>query len=307
MIICNRILPTTDDSVEWAGLSVPATLMAAHTKLLGMTESGKTVTIRQMLQQLVGRCLPGSNIQIVVFDPKRELYSYILGMDPKVPVLLQDGTDVRGSAPDLAADITEPNQAKTAARLLVPDENSSQPYFFRAARRILEWDLRYLIRFADHWNLQDAFMILESVELLERVLPRSIRHKYFKPETTLRNTLSTLDTLTSRFETLAASWAKAEAEGRTLSLRDFAASSTSAILVIPRRLDIPDAVDPTIGYLQKGARNGDLHRCRLSRVPCARRSTHSAGTDARKPEAVGRTGGGDRMHEASVGYLHRSR
>ena len=31
------------------------------------------------------------------------------------------------------------------------------------------------------------------------------------------------------------------------------------------------------------------------------------GTDVRKPDPLRDTGGGDRMHEASVGYLHRSR
>ena len=60
-----------------------------------------------------------------------------------------------------------------------------------------------------------------------------------------QNTLSTLDTLTSRFESVAACWAHAEKAGRTISLTQFEALSTSAILFIPRRLDIADAIDPT--------------------------------------------------------------
>ena len=235
-----------DDCTPWAGMMVPRDLMAPHTKILGMTGSGKTITIRLLLQSLVARCSPASNTKLVVFDPKRELYSYILGMDPQVPVLLLDATDRRGLAWDIGSDTTEPNHAKAAAKLLVPEEHTSQPYFARSARRIIEWAIRYLIAHATHWNLQDVFMILDDLALLQSLLPPQVVEKYFKPEGTLKNTLSTLDTLTSRFETVAACWANAEREGRTISLKDFEACSTSAILVIPRRLDIADAIDPTI-------------------------------------------------------------
>ena len=101
-----------------------------------------------------------------------------------MPVLLLDATDQRGTAWDIAADITEPNQVKAAAKLLVPDEQTSQPYFPRSARRILEWVMRYLITHASHWNLQDVFMVLDDLAILRRVLPTRIVGKYFKPETT---------------------------------------------------------------------------------------------------------------------------
>jgi hypothetical protein len=240
----NPVVPA--ECFPWAGMMVPRELMAPHTKLFGMTGSGKTVSIRIMLQWLVARCVIAKNTKLVVFDPKRELYSYILGMNPQVPVILLDATDRRGVAWDIASDIDDPNQAKAVAKLLVPDENSSQPYFFRSARRILECVIRFLILFAHHWDLQDVFMILNDLSLLRRILPDAIVAKYFQPETTLKNTLSTLDTLTSRFETVAACWAHAEREGHIMSLKEFEAARSGAILVIPRRLDIADAVDPTI-------------------------------------------------------------
>ena len=235
-----------DQYVPWAGMMVPADLMAPHTKLFGMTKSGKTVTIRLMLQHLVERATPASNVKIIVFDPKRELFSYILGTAPMIPVLLCDATDRRGFAWDMGADITEPNHAKAVAKLFVPDEKSTQPYFARAGRRILEWVIRHLIKHASHWNLQDVIMILEDLTVLQQIIPPSIVRKYFKPDDTLKNTQSTLDTLTSRFETVAACWAHAEKAGRTISLTQFEALSTSAILVSPRRLEVADAVDPTI-------------------------------------------------------------
>ena len=50
------------------------------------------------------------------------------------PVLLCDATDRRGFAWDMGADITEPNHAKAVAKLFVPDEKSTQPYFARAGQ-----------------------------------------------------------------------------------------------------------------------------------------------------------------------------
>ena len=239
-----RLQPS--DLTVWGGRYVPRDLMGAHTKILGMTGSGKTVTLRHILQWLVQLTQPGTNAQLVVFDPKRELYSYIMGMDAAVPVMLFDGTDRRGYAWDMAADITDPNRAKTIANLFVPEELISQPYFQRAGRRILECVIEHVIDHATHWTLQDVFMILDDEPALESILPHRIQRKYFEPHDTLQNTRSTLDTITSRFETLAASWFKAEQEGRSLSLDHFVSSMTPGILVIPRRLDIAYAVDPII-------------------------------------------------------------
>ena len=139
-----------------------------------MKKSGKRDAIRLILQQLVRRATPANNIKLAVFDAKRELYSYILGMNPMVPVLLLDATDRRGYAWDMAADITEPNHARSVAKLFVPDEQSSQPYFSRAASRILELVIRHLIDHASHWNLQDVLMILGDLDLLQQILPPEI-------------------------------------------------------------------------------------------------------------------------------------
>ncbi len=235
---------SSDQCVPWSGMLIPADSMAPHTKLFGMT-GRKTITIRPILQDLVNRATPANNVKIIAFNLRRELYRHILRMDPLAPVLLFDGTDPVGFAWDMTVDITEPNHAKSVAKLFVPDEQSIQPYFSRAARRILEWVIRHLIDHADHWNLQDVFVILKDLAMLRQILPGDMIAKYFKHKECLKNTLSILDTLTSRFEPVAACWAHAEKAGRTISLTEFEALSASAILFIPRRLDIADAIDPT--------------------------------------------------------------
>jgi hypothetical protein len=72
---------------------------------------------------------------------------------------------------------------------------------------------------------------------------RHLITKYFKPESTFKNTLSTLDTLVSRYETVAASWARAQEIGNAISLHDWL--RTSSVLVISRNQDVRQALDPT--------------------------------------------------------------
>ena len=45
---------TSDQGVPWAGMLIPPDLMAPHTKLFGMTKSGKTVTIHAHVTERVG-------------------------------------------------------------------------------------------------------------------------------------------------------------------------------------------------------------------------------------------------------------
>jgi hypothetical protein len=112
--------------------------------------------------------------------------------------------------------------------------------------------------------LQDIFLILNDLLVLRKILPPEIVEKFFEPRETFNNTLSTLDTIISRFETVAACWAHAEQEGLSFSLTEFEALPGSAILVIPRRLDIPRAIDPTIRLIFERLANIWLARPNIS-------------------------------------------
>jgi len=232
----------------WGGQSVSDTIMGPHTQVVGKTRSGKTVTMTLWMQSFVHWLFPGSNWRAVVFDAKGELWPIVLGMKPPCPVISLCPIHAEGYAWHIAADINTPSEAKTFAAMLIPDEGETQKYFPRSARRILEAVVRLLIRRSPgRWDLQDILHIFNDSCLLRSLLesdPSTLHlvEKYFEPESTWKNTLSTLDVTISRFETVAACWRHAAREGRVISLTDFL--STSSILVISRIQDLRDALDP---------------------------------------------------------------
>jgi hypothetical protein len=231
------------DGVDFSGMEMPRDQIAPHYCLCGITESGKTLSVRRMMQFELPFLYPGSNRRALVYNGKGELIPILKGIAPPAPIIDLDPISIEGFAWRIADDIIDPNQAKTAAEVLVPEEQETQKYFPRSARRILEWVLRFLIVHAPgKWNLAVVFIILSDIDLLRAILPAHIVQKYFQPETTFKNTLSTLDTLVSRFETVAAAWEAAEREGNSISIGEW--SRSSSILVISRHHHVAQALDP---------------------------------------------------------------
>jgi hypothetical protein len=95
-----------------------------------------------ILQSIIARCTTATRLKIIVFDPKRELYTYILGINLQVPVLLLDPTDRRGVAWDLAADITDPNLAKVDPTIRLIFERLTHLFLARPDVRFLPDDFR---------------------------------------------------------------------------------------------------------------------------------------------------------------------
>jgi hypothetical protein len=232
----------------WGGMWIPDSVLGPHFQVVGKTRSGKTLTLRLYMQSALPSISPGSNRRAIVYDAKGELLPVLRGMNLSCPIISLNPLDASGFAWDIAADITDPNAAKTVAEIFAPEEKESQKYFPRSARRILEAVLRHLIKNAPgRWNLADVLLILNDVKLLRHIIRSSpsSRHlitKYFKPESTFKNTLSTLDTLVSRYETVAACWARAEESGKAISISDWLRSNS--ILVITRNQDVRQAPGP---------------------------------------------------------------
>ncbi len=214
-----------------------------------MTGSGKTTLEWWYIRDLVEKTQPGSRRTFLIFDPKREWFPLLSSIHLPIPIYLLDGTDARGYAWAMAKDLVDANTAKTAAGAMSPDvPGNPHPYFREVAALIIESLLRTLIRSSRNWTLLDVLLILDNVPLLKQLLPPSFVATHLADEaaTTTANTLSTLHVLVSRYETVAASWAHAEKEGRTLSLTQFADIASTGICVIPQRPDIARATKPLV-------------------------------------------------------------
>ena len=138
---------------------VPWEAADTHFCAVGCTRSGKTVTMRILMQCALGRIRPGSGHRALVFDAKGDVLSILHGMELGCEVKSLHPMDLRGYAWDIAADVTDVNRLKTIAALLVPEEDEPQKYFPRSARAILEGVLfAFIKRAPGRWDLEDVLL-----------------------------------------------------------------------------------------------------------------------------------------------------
>src|SRR5581483_7271398 len=134
-----------EPEIAWGGMKLPWSAGVKHFLAAGMTGSGKTNLLLQFMASVLVWVGRKPDQRALVYDPKTELLSFLygLGLGPKVRIL--HPLDVRGSAWDLAADVTTPAAAQQTAAVLIPeDRESKNPYFAMAAQQLLAGVLTFL-------------------------------------------------------------------------------------------------------------------------------------------------------------------
>ncbi len=129
--------PTPDESIQFGGLPVDLKSACKHFMFAGSTGSGKTVSIRLLLQSLWGDGR-NSHTRGVVYDPHGEYYALLKSMgiaEDRLVVLNPFATDAKGW--DMAADIQSASQAETFANALLPYDGGNQDPFWRNSSILL--------------------------------------------------------------------------------------------------------------------------------------------------------------------------
>jgi hypothetical protein len=202
-----------EPEIAWGGLTLPWSAGVRHFLAAGMTGSGKTNLLLQFMASVLAWIGRKPDQRALVYDPKTELLSFLygLGLGPKVRIL--HPLDVRGSAWDLAADVTNPTTAQQMAAVLIPeDKESKNPYFSMAAQQLLAGVFTFLMKTAPgKWDLRDVILIMERRELLKHALERhpetaALLEEYFQPEETFANVRSTVANWMRRYRPIAACW-----------------------------------------------------------------------------------------------------
>lgn len=202
-----------DPEIAWGGLRLPWSAGVRHFLAAGMTGSGKTNLLLQFMASVLVWVGRKPDQRALVYDPKTELLSFLygLGLGPRVRIL--HPLDARGSAWDLAADVTTAAAAQQTAAVLIPqDAESKNPYFSMAAQQLLAGVFVYLMKAAPgRWDLRDVVLIMERRELLRRALERhpetaALVEEYFQPEETFANVRSTVANWMRRYRPIAACW-----------------------------------------------------------------------------------------------------
>lgn len=206
----------TEELLDWAGIGLPEHMASGHFVIVGATESGKTVTMRLLMQSVLPAIYHGSKRRAVIYDAKQDMIEILGGMFLQCPVIILNPFDARSSAWDMACDVTNPATALQVAQILIPDEQGGYNTFFIKAAR----DLVAAILLAHHltkpgkWILADIVLTLSDTQKSKSLLYSLSQTQYIAQELfnrdprTLANIQSTISAHMAMLRPIAAMWAQ---------------------------------------------------------------------------------------------------
>ncbi|MEO0851887.1 MAG: type IV secretion system DNA-binding domain-containing protein [Cyanobacteria bacterium J06648_11] len=216
--------PVLEKSVTWGGLPLPKEAETSHFAVIGVTGSGKSLTINNFMREAFGGAKHGSDKRVLVYDPKSELASFLPKLDLEIPTVLLSPFDERGAEWNMSADVTGPITSLQVAATFIPEERQgSNRYFSDTARGLLNAVMLAFIASGKQWFLSDVIYATRSDERLEEVVCGTERGaelwaKHSQSEKTLGDILSTLWSRLEPYEPIAALWSQADAK---VSIRDW--------------------------------------------------------------------------------------
>lgn len=246
------LVPATDSGIYWGGLRMPSNAAVTHFCVAGATGSGKTVTLRLLMQSVLPAVGVQKDTRALVYDAKQDVVSLLHGMGLSCDVRILNPFDTRSWAWDMARDVTSPATATQIASILIAKEDGANRFFSDAAQHLLAGVLITLIRSGKPWTFRDALLITGDPVRLRSALERDpyvrgLIQKYFNDERLLSNILSTLASKTMLYEPVAAVWEQAAKAGRILSLQDWVAGSFILVLGNDETIRAPmDAINKVL-------------------------------------------------------------
>ncbi len=205
------------------GKQLPLEAATTHFCFIGATGSGKTVSIRLLIQSAFPLIGKGYGHRAIVYDAKRDILPVLGGMMDSRYVVTFNPFDKRSVAWDMAQDITTPANALQLATILIPiEKNASQPFFGDAARHLLTGVIiSFILTAPGEWTFRDVVWAMLHNDILIEVLNRREETKklvklYFSHEGTAQNIMSTVATKMNAYSIIAALWDRAKTK---ISLR----------------------------------------------------------------------------------------
>lgn len=228
------ILRPDEETLVWGALTIPERFSEGHFCVVGAVGSGKTLTLRHLMQSVLPHIGERPDSRALIYDAKRDMLSILSGMKLACPVVVLNPFDARSSAWDMARDLTDPASSREIADILIPEkQNDQNPFYTNAAQTIFAGVLKsFMLTAPGEWTLRDVLSVAASPARLRKVLSaapetEAIIEQLFEPENTFRNTLQTIAAATAVLEPVAALWHRCP---RKFSLTEWV--NSNAILVL---------------------------------------------------------------------------
>ncbi|MBI3411397.1 MAG: type IV secretion system DNA-binding domain-containing protein [Planctomycetes bacterium] len=247
----NELLATNGGpSIFWGGLFLPEPKISeGHFLVSGATGSGKTLTLRLLMQTVLPHIRERSDWRALVYDAKQDSHSLLSGMSLSCRVLTMNPFDARSVAWDMAKDITTPATALQVASILIPKEEGQNRFFSDAARDLLAGVfIAFMNVLPEKWTFRDVVVVMRDEKRLRILLEgfqatSHLTHQYLRDPRTSINIQSTIASHMAMLSPIAALWSRKKA----ISLTEWVDGNFVLVLGNDESLRAPlDAVNRVI-------------------------------------------------------------
>lgn len=241
----NQPTPTRNSNragLRWGGEWLQEGEENQHFLVTGSTGSGKTVTMRLLMQDALQSIGSDLTVKALIYDSKMDYLEHVAGMAPHLNhdsrFAILNPFDERGYQWDMARDVTGPASALQIASILVrDDEGETNPFFSRAARDIVYGVILAFTVRKFRWTLRDLILAVTSgpdvarkALLLSPMNANRVDSYFSRENNTTHSIRATLQTKLAEFEPLAAAW---DSFGdRKLSLAEWLKQPGGQILIL---------------------------------------------------------------------------
>lgn len=130
-----------------------------HLFIAGTTGSGKSLQLLILLSSLAREVQDGTNSRLMIVGSKDDAYRMLMGMEIPHVVLNMEDSDSPGW--DIASDYDDPPLIEELGRILVPTEESSDPFWQTAARSLVTGIIQsFNLHHGNRWGFHDVFNAL---------------------------------------------------------------------------------------------------------------------------------------------------